>query len=73
VQGSRTPSREAMEAVVAAIFEIVYLQARRRRPQIAAMLGQIVHVWLTPFFGVEQADAFLDAQLPRRQRSAQRA
>ncbi len=57
------PSRVAMEAIISAIFEIVYLQARADgEPQIASMLGQITHLWLTPFLGIEQADAFIDAQ-----------
>jgi AcrR family transcriptional regulator len=55
------PPRVAMEAIIAGIFEIVYLQARRAdEPQIAAMLPHIAHLWLTPFLGVAQADAFID-------------
>ena len=53
-----------MEAIISAVFEIVYLQARRRGDlRIAAMLPDITHLWLTPFLGNEQADAFIDAQL----------
>jgi AcrR family transcriptional regulator len=64
------PSRVAMEAVVAGVFEIVYLQARRRgKAQIAGMLPHIMHLWLTPFLGSVDADAFIDGQM----RGAKRA
>lgn len=57
------PSRMTMEAIISAIFEIIYLQARvDGEPQIAAMLGPIAHVWLTPFLGVRAADAFIARQ-----------
>jgi AcrR family transcriptional regulator len=74
LHASHTPSREAMEAIIAAIFEIIYSQARRERPQIAAMVGHITHLWLTPFLGVQEADTFIDAQLRgTRRKNAQRA
>jgi AcrR family transcriptional regulator len=58
------PSRVAMEAVIAGIFEIVYLKAREpEMPQVAAMLPYIAHLWLSPFLGVEKADGLIDAQL----------
>jgi AcrR family transcriptional regulator len=65
------PSRVAMEAVISSIFEVIYLQARvEGEPQIAAMLGYIAHLWLTPFLGVKEANAFiarrLGASKPRR-------
>jgi AcrR family transcriptional regulator len=60
---ANAPSRAALEAIVAAIFEIVYLQTRGRKPQIAGMLAHIAHIWLTPFMGAEATDAFIDAQL----------
>jgi AcrR family transcriptional regulator len=61
------PSREAMEAIIDAVFEIVYLQARSTgEPQLAAMLAPIAHIWLTPFLGSAAADQFIDAQLPVR-------
>jgi len=59
-----TPSRVAMEAVISSVFEVIYLQARvSGEPQIAGMLGYIAHLWLTPFLGVEQSDAFIDGKL----------
>jgi AcrR family transcriptional regulator len=71
------PSRVAMEATIAAIFEIVYLDTRRDgEPRIASLLAHVAHVWLTPFMGIEQADAFIDAQQgaaqPRRTRAGGR-
>jgi AcrR family transcriptional regulator len=61
------PSRVAMEAVIAGIFEVIYMQARRReQAQIAAMFPYIAHIWLTPFLGVKQSDAFIDKKLKRR-------
>jgi AcrR family transcriptional regulator len=58
------PSRVGMEATIAAIFEIIYLQARNGEgAQIAAMLGYIAHLWLTPFIGALEADRFIEAKL----------
>jgi hypothetical protein len=62
--GSPPPSRIAMEATISAVFEIIYLQARSTgEPQIAAMLPQIAHLWLTPFLGAEESNAFIEAQM----------
>jgi AcrR family transcriptional regulator len=58
------PSRVAMEAIVAGVFEIIYLQARKRgKAQIAGMLPHIMHLWLTPFMGSVEADAFIDGRM----------
>jgi AcrR family transcriptional regulator len=67
------PSRVAMEAIIAAVFEVLYLQARRGEDtQVAGMLGQIAHLWLAPFLGVPETNAFiasrLNAQVARRRR-----
>jgi AcrR family transcriptional regulator len=60
----QAPSRVAMEAVIAGIFEVIYMQARRReQAQIAAMFPYIAHIWLTPFLGVRQSDAFIDRKM----------
>ncbi len=64
------PSREAMEAIIAAIFEIVFLEAQKPKPQTARMLGQIAHLWLAPFLGVAASDRFIDAQMPRSRKAA---
>jgi AcrR family transcriptional regulator len=63
-----TPTRLAMEAIIASIFEIIYRQARAEgTPQVAAMLPHIAHLWLTPFLGSRQAEKFIAA----RQRDGQ--
>jgi AcrR family transcriptional regulator len=60
----RPPSRLAMEAIIASIFEIVYLQAHDHgTPEVAAMLPHIAHLWLAPFLGIRESDDFIDAQL----------
>jgi AcrR family transcriptional regulator len=65
--GLEPPSRVAMEAIVAGVFEIVYLRVRARgKSRIAAMLPYIAHLWLTPFLGSEEADAFIDEQMGAR-------
>lgn len=61
------PSREAMEAIIDAVFEIVYVQARAsEKPQLTRMLNQIMHIWLTPFLGSPAADRLIDGQAPQR-------
>lgn len=58
------PSRVAMEAIVSSVFEILYLRARRGEDaQLGAALPDVAHMWLTPFLGVETADAFIDERL----------
>jgi AcrR family transcriptional regulator len=60
-----TPSREAMEAVIDAIFEIVYIGARAsQKPQLAEMLTPIMHIWLTPFLGAAATEKFIERQEP---------
>jgi AcrR family transcriptional regulator len=60
------PSRVAMEAVVAAVFEVVYVCVRgRAKPQLTGMLGPLAHLWLSPFLGVQAADRFIEQQLAR--------
>jgi AcrR family transcriptional regulator len=60
------PSRVAMEAIIASIFEIIYLAARSRgKPQVSAMLPQIAHISLTPFLGPAGSDTFIDAQIAK--------
>ena len=65
----RAPSRVAMEAIIAGIFEVIYMQARRReQAQIAAMFPHIAHLWLTPFLGVEESDAFIERKIKATRR-----
>jgi AcrR family transcriptional regulator len=69
----RAPSRVAMEAIVAAIFEIIYGQARRGAElEVAGMLGYIAHLWLTPFLGPAAANQFIDAKLKRASKPTRR-
>jgi AcrR family transcriptional regulator len=59
-----TPSRVAMEAIIASVFEVIYLQTRGDGElQIAGALPHVAHLWLTPFLGVDGADDFIDRQL----------
>jgi AcrR family transcriptional regulator len=60
------PSRVALEAITTTSFEILYRQARAsRRPEVAQLLPNISHLWLTPFLGPAEADQFIDGQLER--------
>jgi AcrR family transcriptional regulator len=64
VQREEAPSRLALEAIITAIFEIVYHQARAStRPKIAGMLGNITFLWLAPFTGPADANEFIEQQL----------
>ena len=70
------PSRIAMEAIITTIFEIVYRQSRLAgTPDVAPMLPHIAHIWLTPFLGSEDADAFIDGRsaAPAAKRRRRRA
>jgi AcrR family transcriptional regulator len=62
-EDSVPPSRVAMEAIIAAVFETIYLRVRAgAQSRLPAMLGHIEHLWLTPFLGAQEADAFIDRQ-----------
>lgn len=61
------PSGLAMEVIVTSIFEIIYLQSRdRRKPEVSRMLPHIAHLWLAPFMGGRESDAFIDARVEDR-------
>ena len=61
---SRPPSRVALEAIITAIFEVVYLEARaRRQPRTAGLLGHIAHLCLAPFLGAQATNEFLEGKL----------
>jgi TetR/AcrR family transcriptional regulator len=54
------PSRAAVEAIVATIFELVYRQARAAgNPRIAGLLGNITFLCLAPFLGAGEASRFI--------------
>jgi AcrR family transcriptional regulator len=60
----RSPSHEALEAIVTGVFEIVYRELRHsEEPRISATLPALTYVSLAPFLGVGEADRFIDAQL----------
>jgi AcrR family transcriptional regulator len=64
------PTRIGMEAIIASVFEVIYLRVREEsEPQIAAALATIVHLWLTPFLGAKASDEFIDGQLARERRA----
>jgi AcrR family transcriptional regulator len=67
------PSRLAMELIVTSIFEIIYMQARHAgKPEVATMLPHIAHLWLTPFLGSDESDAFIDSKLGARKKRSRR-
>jgi len=58
------PGRLALEAIITAIYELVYLEVRGRRTgRLSRTLGAIAAIFLTPFVGVEETNAFIDGQL----------
>ncbi len=58
------PSRVALEAIIATIFELVYHQSRSTEtPQIAGLLPHISFLWLAPFIGSAEANEFIEQQL----------
>ncbi len=64
LDGRERPSRLALAAIGATIFEIGYEGARvSREPEIVGLLGPAIYVCLAPFLGPEAADELIDAQL----------
>jgi len=60
----KPPSRTALEAIIAAIFEISYRETRgSAEPQTSGLLAPIAHLCLAPFMGVAESNAFIDAKL----------
>jgi AcrR family transcriptional regulator len=58
------PSRVVLEAVIAAIFEIVYDRARDSgEPRLPELLPHMTFLVLAPFIGPVAADAFIDKKL----------
>ncbi len=58
------PSRLALEAIVATIFEIIYLQVRASpKPKTAGLVAHLVHLCLTPFIGAAATNELIDEQL----------
>ena len=63
------PSRVVMEVIVTSAFEVIYQQAWAPEGAEVTMLPYIAHLWLTPFLGATDADAFISREF----RAAQRA
>ncbi len=58
------PSPVALEAIVAAIFEIVHRQARGRGELgLPGLLASMAHLCLAPFLGSRETNEFVDAKL----------
>jgi AcrR family transcriptional regulator len=64
LHGRDRPSRLALAAIGATIFEIGYEGARTNlEPKIAGLMPNAIYVCLTPFLGPEATDAFIDTRL----------
>ena len=58
------PSRLALEAIIATIFETVYQRARAGgRSRLSGLLGHLTFLVLSPFIGAGEANAFIDQKL----------
>ncbi|HEX5851706.1 MAG TPA: TetR/AcrR family transcriptional regulator, partial [Solirubrobacteraceae bacterium] len=62
------PSPVALEAIIAAIVEIVHRQARKRGGELglSGLLPNIAHLCLTPFLGSVETNSFVDRQLAHK-------
>ncbi len=61
--------RLALEAILASMFELIYRAARESsEPQISGLLGQSMHLCLTPFMGSGEANRFIDRKLAAQRR-----
>jgi AcrR family transcriptional regulator len=60
------PSRVGLEAIMTAVFETIYRQARKSAtPEPARLLPHLSHLCLTPFMGSVEAERFIAAQQAR--------
>jgi AcrR family transcriptional regulator len=65
-QAAETQTRTAMEAIVAAVFEIGYQLVRHRHARrLEQFAYHITYLTLAPFLGPRAANAFVDGKLPR--------
>jgi AcrR family transcriptional regulator len=63
-RGLTPPSRVALDAIAAAIFEIVYRQVRASpTPELSGLLPHVTNLTLAPFLGSDQIDRFADQKL----------
>ncbi len=62
------PSRLALEAIAATVFEIVYRQLRgSRRPRFAGLVAHVTYLCIAPFVGAVEANRLIDEQLRSNQ------
>jgi AcrR family transcriptional regulator len=67
--GGDGPSRLALEAIVMAVFELVYLEARTSAaPKMRGLVAPLAYMCLAPFTGAAEANEFIDAQLEGSQK-----
>lgn len=58
------PSKVALEAIVTATFELIYLEARKSStPQLAGLLPHMAFLFVAPFMGAARASEFVLSQL----------
>jgi AcrR family transcriptional regulator len=68
--GSSPPSRVALEAIIATIFEVVHRRVRERgKLPLSGLLPSIAHLCLTPFLGSIEANDFIDCRLAEVQQA----
>ncbi|HWY90506.1 MAG TPA: TetR/AcrR family transcriptional regulator [Solirubrobacteraceae bacterium] len=61
------PPRLALEAIVTAVFEVIYRQVRAApAPEIDRLLPHLTHLCLTPFIGPDESERFIEEKLRRR-------
>jgi AcrR family transcriptional regulator len=73
VKGGHPPTSTEVEAIVTAVFEIVYLQARASAAsKLAGLAGHVAFLCLAPFLGAEQANDFIDGKLGTPLKGARR-
>jgi hypothetical protein len=61
------PTSTAVEAIVTAVFEVVYQQARdSAAPRLAGLAGHVAFLCLAPFLGAQEANDFVDGKLGGR-------
>jgi AcrR family transcriptional regulator len=64
VKSAAPPSPTAVEAIVTAVFELVYQQARTSSAsKLSGLSGHIAFLCLAPFVGAEEANHFIEQRL----------
>jgi AcrR family transcriptional regulator len=73
VKGGPPPTSTEVEAIVTAVFELVYQQARASTaPKLAGLAGHVAFLCLAPFVGAEQANSFIDEKLGAPRKASRR-